>query len=346
MSRTTFALLLQKYGDGTATAAERQVVDDWFALIDEKPQALSATDWQHLEGRLWKKLESQALGIEPSDVPVIPFWRRASVRWAAAASIAGILLLGYFRYQPSTPTEPTLTITTEHRLGMKRAKNGSTKPMPVRLEDGSTVWLDPAGEIQFPTHFSTARREVTLTGNAFFDIARNPDRPFFVKAGAIETKVLGTSFWIRANPTSRQVQVSVKTGKVSVYESAKASLARSTKSGSGVILTPNHRVTFFTENSLFVTSLVEVPTVQSPVLEQKNQSFQFDDTPLSEVLNRLETAYGIAIEVDKQALASCPLTADLTNKSLYAQLDIICAAIQGAYEVKGTTILVSGKGCE
>lgn len=351
MSRTTFALLLQKYLQGQATEAERQVVEDWFALIDERPQELSAAQWQALENRLWQKLESRALGIERTEVPIIPLWRRPFAvrrfgRVAAAAAVVGLLAFGYWRYQLSGPAEPTLSITSEPRTGLKQVVNHRPKAMAVPLEDGSTVWLEPESELQFPTHFTAGRRDVTLTGNAFFDVARNPDRPFYVKTGQIETKVLGTSFWVRADRRSPQVEVAVKTGKVSVYESAKTNLPKSTKQGNGIILTPNHRVTFFTENRLFVTSLVENPTVQPPPADTKAIRFQFDDTPLSAVLQRLETAYGIAIEVDKPDLATCPLTADLTSKSLYAQLDIITAAIQGTYEVKGTTILVSGKGCE
>jgi hypothetical protein len=86
----------------------------------------------------------------------------------------------------------------------------------------------------------------------------------------------------------------------------------STRNGNGVILTPNHRVTFFADNRLFVTSLVDSPTLQSvsaPVPLAKLLNFYYD-VPLATALTQLETAYGIDIEVDKKNLASCPLTAD------------------------------------
>ena len=101
-------------------------------------------------------------------------------------------------------------------------------------------------------------------------------------------------------------------------------------------------VIYSEENNLFVTKLVDNPIA----LSNSNENFSFDDTPLYEVLSRLKKVYGIDIEVDNKSLYECPLTADISNKGLYSQLTLICAAIRGNYEVKGTIILISGKGCD
>lgn len=153
---------------------------------------------------------------------------------------------------------------------------------------------------------------------------------------------MGTSFSVKAIPEKPEIEVAVRTGKVSVYEHEKEGEVRSNQHGSGVVLTPNHQVIYSDENKLFVMKLVDNPIT----LANSNEDFSFDDTPLSEVLNRLKRAYGIDIEVDKKSLYGCPLTANISNKGLYAQLSLICAAIRGNYEVKGTIILISGKGCD
>lgn len=346
MSRPTFAALLHKYQSGHASPDERQVVEQWYALLDEQPRPLNAQGWQDLEDRLWIKLERQAFNRPAEVTKRIPFWRRSWGQVGIAASVALLLTLGYALTRPGTRLPDPLAVARQQTKGLKRIVNTRPTVQVVRLEDGSQVWLNPESELKFANPFAPEQREVWLTGEAFFAISENAKRPFLVHAGLITTKVLGTSFRVRSMARNADVEVAVRTGKVAVYEQAKAGKAQSTKNGNGVILSPNHRVMFSAESRLFVTSLVENPVVLKLPEASQNASFVFDDTPLQDVLMQLENAYSIDIEVERRSLNDCPLTANLGRKSLYAQLDLICAAIEGAYEVKGTTILISGKGCE
>ncbi len=343
MSRTSIAALLKKYQSGNATAAERRIVEQWYALIEEEPRSLSPREWEALEKRLWMKLQNGAFGDQAlPEVEATPLWRR--VRVIAAASVALLLALGYLLYRDDK--NPDRGMAYEKEAGMERVVNTGPAVLPVALEDGSTVLLSPESELQFPTHFEAQKREVHLTGEAFFEISENPDRPFLVNAGQITTRVLGTSFRVKAPQRGSAVEVSVTTGKVSVYENDKAEAVQSSKNSNGVVLTPNHQVKFLTENRLFVTSLVEEPVAVPQATVARQYTFDYNDTPLSQVLSELEETYSIGLDVEKKALGDCPLTANLSEKGLYAQLDLICAAIQGMYEVKGTTILISGKGCD
>lgn len=344
MSRQSFAHLLQKYLSGHATADEQLVVEEWYALLEEVPKDLPMHEWEALEKRLWTKLQGKAFGEIPTRK--ISFWRRRPLQIGVAAAVALLVVsLGYVMYLDSAVPELSERIEQAEANGMTLVINNTTQIQPVALEDGSKVWLDPESELRFPKHFSKEYREINLLGNAYFEVAHQTERPFLVKTGRIVTKVLGTSFWIKSGQDTPKVEVSVKTGKVAVYEATVEKENSSTKKGNGVVLTPNQRVTFFEENKLFVTDLVENPVVVTTDASVQTYDFKFDDTPLSEVLNQLEKAYNINIETDVQALRECPLTANLNGKKLYAQLEIICAAIEGSYEVKGTTILLSGKGC-
>jgi len=347
MSRTTIAALLKKYRSGTASPAERQVVEQWYALLEEEPRPISELEWKALENRLWVALETKAFGKpNPAEASVVPFWQRSTFRLSLAAAVSLVFVFSYVAYRSTTQENPSggQAIAGEN-AGTRTFTNTSGKPLPVRLEDCSKVTLDPNSELKVLNHFTGQERVVFLSGDAFFEISEDPNRPFFVNAGDITTKVLGTSFYVKARPENPTVEVSVKTGKVSVYERTR-SQASSGKRGSGVVLTPNHLVVFSKNDKIFLTSLTENPT---PVPSQESvvaSSFAFKDVPLREVLDQLEKAYNIDIEIEKQNLGECPLTAQLSNKGLYAQLEIICAAIQGAYEIKGNTILINGKGCE
>ncbi len=336
MSRIRFIILLQKYQNGIATEAESIVVENWYALLEEEPRQLTEKQWSELEDRLWLKLEGNALGhSEEAKIIFLPFWQRTYFKMGLVGTIVLVLGFSIFYYQ---------NILTKDKFqdGFELVINPTEGIKSVLLEDGSRVLLNPKSELRFPPHFALGKREVYLQGEAFFEITGNPNRPFLVNAGKITTKVLGTSFRVKAIPENAEIEVAVATGKVSVYEQEKDGDGSSNQHGNGVVLTPNHRVIYSEDNNLFVMKLVDNPMS----IANSNEDFSFDDTPLSEVLNRLKKAYGIDIEVDNKSLYECPLTADISNKGLYAQLSLVCAAIRGNYEVKGTIILISGKGCD
>jgi transmembrane sensor len=347
MSRTTIAALLQKYRSGTASEAERKLVEQWYALLEEEPRPISEPEWKALEHRLWTTLQAKAFGKNyRKETQVIPFWQSRLFKVSVAAAVALLFVVGYVMYR--TGINENLSgkgAVLSAGAGMKLYTNTSQKPLPLTLEDGSKVTLDPNSELEVPDHFSELERVVYLSGEAFFEVSENPDRPFLVNTGDITTKVLGTSFHVKARPENPTVEVAVKTGKVSVYERVGTNVSAPGRKGSGVVLTPNHQVVFSKNEKVFLTGLTDNPTPLPSQEALVESSFVFEDVPLRQVLDQLEKAYNIDIEIEKQNLGECPLTAQLSRKDLFAQLEIICAAIQGTYEIKGTTILINGKGC-
>lgn len=348
MSRKTFAALLHKYQAGQATEAERGVVEQWYDLLEENPRPLNDREWKELENRLWATLEKKALGkVVLTKKKVVPLWQPPLFKLGVAASICLLAVFGYSIDKFERPENlANREVTHKAAAGTKVVKNITEEDLPVTLEDGSRVLLKPESEISFPEPFADLERIVSLDGEAFFEVSENPDRPFLVNTGEIITKVLGTSFSVKARHGDPSVEVAVKTGKVSVYERTPEKTISANKKGNGVVIGPNHQVVFTKGEKLFLTGLVDNPKPLPTLASKVKPSLDFDDVPLREVLSQLMTSYNIDIETDRQTLGDCPLTARLSGKELYAQLEIICAAIQGTYEVKGTTILISGKGCE
>ena len=217
--------------------------------------------------------------------------------------------------------------------------------MKIILQDSSFVVLTPGSKLSFPFNFDVNKREVFLSGKGFFSVSEDVDRPFFVNTGEVITRVLGTSFWIDNSLENQDIEVIVKTGKVTVYE-RKNENATASKISNGLILNANHKATFMSSNRIFKTSIVDRPVVLPMEGESQKFIFEYNDVPLKEVLDQLESAYGINIELDRNTLKTCSLTANLSKKELFSQLEIICAAIQGSYEIIGSTILITGKGCD
>lgn len=346
MNRQSFALLLNKYLNGQCTATEQKVVEQWYDLLDEIPTA----EWNaaELEEQLWQKIKNHTKSEWAQETDVQQTFsifhnRSTSVKIAASILLVFGVALGFYLKKNASTSIAIHTPASQE--GMKETTNQSNKAMKIALEDGSQVTLQPLSKLHYPEQFGDASREVYLEGEGFFEVQKNPTKPFFVYTGNVTTKVLGTSFHVKNIDGVKKIEVEVVSGRVSVYEKENNIINKDNETN-GVVLTPNHKVTFFAESNLFVTNIVKNPIIQTPKIQDTKVFFEFDDTPVLDVLNKLREAYGIDILVENEAINKCLLTADITHQPLYTKLDIISAAIGASYEVKGTTILLNGKGCK
>ncbi|MGO4288301.1 FecR family protein [Chitinophaga sp. RAB17] len=342
MSQYEFDDLLEKYLSGQCTPAEEKLVLAWYkSFIDESEIALSAEEKQRIESRIWLNVATTV----SSGTPVVRMWPRRIIRIA----IAGCLLLavagGWYRMSHRQTAPGELTFTDEPVPGGYVSVNNTNETdQEVALSDGSHVKLEPGSVMYYPPVFSGHTRDVYLSGNAFFQIAHDTSKHFIVHTSeGILAEVLGTSFYVSHDKQHHKVEVSVVTGRVSVYERKKKNDSLFTASTESIIITPNQKVSFKPENNQFTTSLVDDP---KPVMtEEKPASFNFEESSLETVLKTLENTYAITITTDNEHFNHCQFTGDITKQNLYEKLDIICQSIQASYEVKGTTIYIKGKGC-
>lgn len=333
MNRTEFRLFLKRYAENKCTPEEMTLIDHWYELIgdDEVLSSMQDMEWQETEDRLWQKINEDTRTKKPKIIK----WRLAA---AIAAAISGIIIAGVlWTTGENDPYYAAAGNTKEYN----EIRNDSKANQQVRLEDGTTVNLYPGAAMKYPHHFHTTKREVYLKGKAFFDVGKDANRPFYVYSNHLVTHVLGTSFMIRPAAATGQVEVSVRSGKVEVYEQNNASQKHTT---SGVILTPNQRVLYRQKESSFQTTLVEKPEPVVPVTDMPGM--QFSDDALRTVVNALGNYYGVEIVVENDSLYNCPFTGALTQHDLYTRLDVVCQTIGATYEIIGTRILIRGKGCK
>jgi transmembrane sensor len=358
MSVDESLFLLRRYAQGHCTPDEIRRIDQWYDQLGADIEPLLAPDEkQALQYYLWQRIERRINAATtqstPSANPASPFTvnqpaiGRQWIGWAAAAVVlVGIGSLVVYRSQPSTMENPVVlhpapASATDWRNDGQRVKT-------ISLADGSVVQLQPDAHLRSMT--GKTQREVWLTGRAFFQVKKDSHRPFLVYAGAVVTRVLGTSFWVDASAGQTAVNVSVRTGRVWVSRlaDAQAKLSRAGSSATGVVLTPNERVRFDAEADRFITGLVDRPEPIEPIQENSSPepgSFVFDDQPVTDVLAQLQSQYGITIVLEQETLTHCRFTGNISQQPLYTQLELICRAIDARYEIIGTRIVVSGSGC-
>lgn len=288
-----------------------------------------------------------------SPVKIIPFYRQTWVR--VAASLLLLMGLGLWLWtnqfnNNAGSSQQALIQYNQLVAGQEQALaetvNQTPHVMPVRLQDGSLVLLKPGSRLSYSPAFTGTTRDVYLSGEAFFEVTKNPDKPFLIYANGLVTKVLGTSFLIRAYPKEPDVVVEVKTGRVAVFAQTDPDQDKkiSNRELTGIVLIPNQKIVFEREGARLAKSLISNPQLLPGATRQN--PFVFDDTPIPAVFAALEQAYGVDIVYDESALANCPLTAELVSQPLFEKLDIICRVIEARYEVVDGKIVVSGRGCK
>ena len=271
----------------------------------------------------------------------------AKKQWWKVAALLLIVCGSYVIYSHSYSAknvlhkyEVFLSETSKQGIEYKNSDDSARK---IVLPDGSEVMLEANSKLICAKDFNAGKREVFLTGEAFFKVTKNPLRPFIVYSKNIVTKVLGTSFWIKS-VNDGKVCVIVRTGKVSVFRPGNFKEADAGSPVlSGTVLTPNQQVMYDVESDQMNKSLVNVPKSFDTV---SNNDFVFDATPAIQVFKKLQEAYGVNILFDDETLASCSVSASLGEEPFYEKLAIICKIIHATYQTIDGNVIINSKGCK
>ena len=269
------------------------------------------------------------------------------IAWRVAAVSVLTSCLAWLFYAKQIDTKPLLTKEAKAELIEKLLvkTNDSAFEITVLLSDNSVATLMKGSTLTYPAMFAGNERKVSLSGEAFFDISKNPEKPFLVFANETVTKVLGTSFRVRAFEKDNTVTVVVKTGKVSVYqmdEYENASLLNDVKTA-GVILNPNQQVIFIKNQNRLQKGVVSNPEMLSE--SSVSKELLFEDKPVTEVLQTLENMYGIVIRYDQETMSNCVISAQFDEENLKQKMNAICQAIGASYEMVDGQIVISSNGC-
>jgi transmembrane sensor len=212
--------------------------------------------------------------------------------------------------------------------------NTSKTSKIVRFADGSLAVLKPKSKLRYPTTFTGKTRTVYLEGEAFFEVQKDAAKPFLVYSEDIITQVVGTSFTVKAFGGADEFKVIVNTGKVKVFHKDQLE-----KENPQVVTVIPHQQATCKRN----TTAIKKDTVATPLLltkETATQSFTLNRVTLSEVIVKLEEAYGVQINYDKSLLGKQVLTAQLANLPLDQKVELICKAINAVCKFSNGEIYI------
>jgi ferric-dicitrate binding protein FerR (iron transport regulator) len=256
----------------------------------------------------WNRFSEEPQPIEPRKQKPV----RRMALWAVAAS--AVLLIGVYGlfFRLGSPVVYTYQESTT---------------APVALKDGSKIYLNKNAEVTvYP--FTSSKRLVELKGEAFFEIAGDPSRPFVVNCGETVTEVFGTSFNIRQ--TMDQTLILVSSGKVIFSPADKGLDAAALTAG---------------EAAVFKSGKVELIANPSPnVNAWRTHDLRFVKMPLSSVVEDISNYFDQEILIENEASKSCPITIPLAFKKpeINAVLRAVAVAINAEFVQEGNKFIIRG----
>jgi len=291
--------LIGKYLHGKATEEEFNELNTWYHSFDD-----TVVEFQDLSYEDMVMLKQSML----SDIQRTPeeFHEKSnkskilSIAWKVAATVVITIGLSLYFTKKQTPKLLEIVTITKHTdPGHKRT---------LTLSDGSIVKLNAGSSVSFAEQFGSDSREIELIGEAFFQVAKDANRPFKVKTGDVTTIALGTSFNINAYPDSKSIDISLATGKVKIEYADTPKMTTDP-----LYLEPGEKATY-TSSTQEIRKEAFDPI---EILGWKDGIIYFKNADETTLIVKLERWYGVEIKLlnDTQKII------DITTKFENATLD-------------------------
>lgn len=311
-------LLLAKYFAGEANHHEEAQVRQWMEQHPQEAAKLKAA-WEKQMGIVVNtRLAWQQVQRRINQTHRIRTLRRQLLPWVAAAVLVfGIGVVWWNMVQTQQIWQ--ISQTNTHQLDS------------LTLADGSKVWLRHTSQLRYPKVFGNSQRVVHLTGEAYFEIVKDTTKPFIIYTGSTATKVLGTSFNLRARPEESKVEVSVNSGKVAFFEVAQPSKQ--------LLLTKGKQGRFE------MGKLSKIMAYSPNLMSWKTGVLSFKKAKLRLVARILEKHYGKPVRLINSKLGDCMLTAHLEKLPLRETIEVIALTLNLQYQINEKEVLLNGKTC-
>ncbi|WP_434784489.1 FecR family protein, partial [Parabacteroides goldsteinii] len=319
--------LLHRLIAGTTTEEENRQLMEWFRQCASKEEffMLFETAWKEspdemprdVQERMYRRLSRE---LDEKKTKTILLRSRFSWKvWPQIAVACIIIVLGLVNYRMNDKQKQlsTQNFTVLAEKGQRAF---------ITLPDSTKVWLNSDTKISYPADYGLKERNVTLVGEAYFEVAKNPDKRFIVEAKGMQVEALGTSFNVNAYQNDNKIIASLFSGSVRVsYDRHVA------------ILKPHESVKVDLLNRSF--SRYKDESMQNIALWRKNE-ITFDGESLEEITHIMSRLYNTTICIEDESLKKVCYIGTIRNNNLENFIDIINLTTPVVYENKGDTVFL------
>ncbi|MDF1547586.1 MAG: FecR domain-containing protein [Bacteroidales bacterium] len=293
----------------------KQVKTDWEIMENLKQK--NTFDTNKAWGNLYNKMEQDGLLDTKSSINKFKLSRLAEI---AAIFVVGILLTTLLYYIVSDTTKKNWQVADTYE---------SPEIRTIKLSDGSVVYLNAESKLYFPEAFEGDVRIVEFEGDGFFEISKNPNKPFIIKAKNAEIRVLGTSFNVNTKAGNDRVEVLVETGKVQLTATKNKSIHK--------VLEPGFIGTLDNNN------IKKEINTDINYMAWKTRTFNFEGVPLKKAVEALNRAYNVNIVCNDDRINNIKLVSPFQNKPLDTVIQVLCELEHLKFEKQGNNIVLMPK---
>jgi ferric-dicitrate binding protein FerR (iron transport regulator) len=299
---------------------------------------------------------AMSANVDDSNVYPFPEQRRnprlVTILLAAATLIAAVIIISLYT-RTNTPLPIAATTTSTPTLAGNEIFTGNGSRTHLTLPDGTIVWLNAGSRINYEKSFNATERSVTLTGEAFFDVAPNAGKPFVIHTARIDIRVLGTSFNVKSYPTDKTTEATLIRGSIEVSIRNRPS--------DKIVLKPNEKLVVNNEDSTKLNEEKEVRrrdhpdnnslvVISKPTYEQHSgaiietswvdNKLIFQDEEFGNLAASMERWYGVTIRFNSPEKENLRFTGTFDKETILQALDALKLTAKFNYIVEGNQITI------
>ncbi|SEM64719.1 FecR family protein [bacterium A37T11] len=325
--------LFKKYQEGTATDREREIIEEWFLLQEHFQQDLSKKD----KIRVFMDLDTRIRYFFKEEIHLLGknHPRKFSIKYLIP--YAAILLIGlsacFFFLNRNYQKNPS-------KIHFKKITTAYGVRKQIILQDSSIVYLNVGSELIIPDNFGKQERKVQLSGEAYFEIKKNPLKKFIISTAHLNTTVLGTSFNVKSYQEDVNEQITVSEGKVQI-SSIPRTISEKTVTAQ---LTQNEQL-LFTNKSKPTFKVMQVNASRSG--SWRYDQIEFENASIQEISLILERWYGIPVRLKDPTKNCRKYTLSFNNEPLNRVLNVLKELSGINYTInKNKITIIDSKSCK
>jgi len=321
MEKEEFIVLFERYIEDRASEDEKKRLSRWIRnnqliplWLEQQVLASSSIIDDDVKLRMYRNIESET-NIETDSNYAHSAPRILSFRFKKLMRVAAMLFLPlltaagmyFYMYKAESSNAPLV-------IAVERGQKAN-----ITLPDGSKVWLNSQSKLTYSANFNLKKRELKLNGEAYFEVAHNPDKPFIVHSNDIAVEALGTAFGVKAYNEDNLISSILMRGKVRV----------TTPDGESILM-PNDRIMYDkTTHKKDLSTVVNATDFTGWI----HNELRFENESLGEISKTLERVYNVEIIFASEKLRNQRYTGTLNNNSLESVLNIITLTSPISFEI-------------
>jgi len=328
--------LIFKVLSNEASESEKKILADW---VDSSPK--NKRIFLRIE-QLWKESEgvgdyykiNQKQAWDNVYKNIAP--KRRSQILLPLLKIAAIVAIAYLLggLTMYLHPKPQLAMSLASKEIHVKAPLGSKTE--VELSDGTKVWLNSGSEVRYPVIFDRNQRDIYLVGEAYFEVEKNKECPFFVHTGEVDIRVLGTSFNVKSYPEEGLVETTLVEGLVNINKKG---------SSEQLELKPNEKATFINNPEKFSDNAGQQFIVTKDIdtelyVSWKSGMLIFKREKFKDLAIKLERWFNVRITVSNKKLTEERVTGVFQNESVEQALDALQISVPFTYKIDRNNIII------